>query len=663
MKKNLLLLICSVMSATVSAQWNWNPDPTINNPVCTASNTTGKNSIVSVPDAAGGSYIVWEDNRTSATTATDIYLQHLDPFGNQLLPSAGLPICTADSNQTNVVMTADGLGGVIIAWQDNRVSNSFGDIYMQKVNAAGAIQWTANGIPAINTSANQISPVITIVSLTEFIIVWRDGRNGTIDLYANKYSSLTGIKQWATDAEIVNQPLTQQRQQVFPDQLGGFFCIWEDQRISSAETDLFMQRVDGTGAVLWAANGVNICNAGFNQLNPQITSDGGTGIVATWTDNRISASDQNIYAQRIDATGAVQWAANGVVVCSATGNQNNPFIVPVGSGNTIITWGDNRVSTSDRNIYAQKLDNAGAVQWAANGVAICTALFNQPNATTSLTIVPDNSNGAIITWDDNRANNTTTGLDIYAQKITSAGTVAWTANGVNIATRTGSNQRTTAIVPDNANGAIIAWLDGRSGTANSEIHASHLFPDGTIPVVFSSIGAQKISSAIKVSWGISTEINTSHYELERSTDGVRFEKIASITARNRNAAQQYDYTDQQPAQGVNYYRIAGVDFDGKRKYSTVVKVNMNGGGKPQLTAFPLPAKDVVTVRLEGAAANTNMIAVTDNSGRILLKRSFVATGSTTQFDLNISNLANGSYIIQWRDSGGNIVAVQKLQKL
>jgi hypothetical protein len=663
MKKSLLAIICSAMFTAVSAQWNWNPDPTINNPVCTASNTTGKTGVLSVPDATGGSYILWEDNRTSATTATDIYLQHLDNYGNQLLPATGLAICTADSNQTNVVMTADGLGGVIIAWQDNRVSNSSGDIYMQKVNAAGAIQWTANGIPAINTTANQISPVITIVSLTEFIILWRDGRNGTIDLYANKYSSLTGIKQWATDAEIVNQPLTQQRQQVFPDQAGGFFCIWEDQRISSAETDLFVQRVDGTGAVLWAANGVNICNASFNQLNPQITGDGSTGIVATWTDNRISATDQNIYAQRIDATGTVQWAANGVVVCSATGNQNTPFIVPVGLGNTIITWGDNRVSTSDRNVYAQKLDNTGAAQWAANGVGICTAAFNQPNATSSLTIVPDNSNGAIITWDDNRANNTTTGLDIYAQKITSAGTVAWAANGVNIATRTGSNQRTTSIVPDNANGAIIAWLDGRSGTANAEIHASHLFPDGTIPVVFSSIGAQKINSSIKVSWGISTEINTSHYELERSADGVRFDKIASITARNRNTAQQYDYADLQPVNGVNYYRIAGVDFDGKRKYSTVVKVNMTGTGKPQLTAFPMPAKDMVTVRLEGAATNTNMIALTDNSGRVLLKRTFVPTGTTTQFDLDISNFANGSYIIQWRDSGGNIVATQKLQKL
>ncbi len=663
MRKSLLFIICSAMFTTVSAQWNWNPDPTINNPVCTASNTTGKNSIVSVPDATGGSYIVWEDSRTSATTATDIYLQHLDAFGNQLLPATGLPICTADSNQSNVVMTADGLGGVIIAWQDNRVSNSLGDIYIQKVNAAGVIQWAVNGVPAINTSANQISPVITIVSLTEFIIVWRDGRNGTIDLYANKYSSLTGIKQWALDAEIVNQPLTQQRQQVFPDQAGGFFCIWEDPRISNSEIDLFVQRVDGTGAVLWAVNGVNICNASFNQLNPQITSDGSTGIVATWTDNRIAATDQNIYAQRIDATGVVQWAANGVVVCSATGNQNTPFIVPVGLGNTIITWGDNRVSTSDRNIYAQKLDNTGAVQWAANGVGICTATFNQPNATTSLTIVPDNSNGAIITWDDNRANNTTTGLDIYAQKITSAGTVAWVANGVNIATRTGSNQRTTSIVPDNANGAIIAWLDGRSGTANTEIHASHLFPDGTIPVVFSSIGAQKINSSVKVTWGISTEINTSHYELERSTDGVRFDKIASITARNRNTAQQYDYTDLQPVTGINYYRIAGVDFDGKSKYSTVVKVNMNGYGKPQLTAFPMPAKEVVTVRLEGAAANTNMVAVTDNNGRVLLKKSFVATGTTTQFDINISNFANGSYTIQWRDSGGKIVAVQKLQKL
>ncbi len=654
-----IVLFCFTLTA---AQAQWNADPTINNPVCTASNTTGKTALISVPDGTGGSYIAWEDSRTTATTASDVYLQHISASGALLLPVTGLAICTADSNQTNVALMPDGAGGVVITWQDNRVSNSAGDIYMQRVDASGAIQWTANGIAAINTSANQISPVISPVTATEFIIVWRDARNGTIDLYANKYSTLTGTKLWATDAEIVNQPLTQQRQQVFPDQAGGFFCIWEDQRISATETDLFMQRVDNTGTVLWAANGVNICNASFNQLNPQMTTDGGTGVVATWTDNRVSTTDQNIYAQRIDASGAAQWAANGVVICSATGNQNTPFIAPVGFGDNIIVWSDNRVSTSDRNIYAQKVNNAGVVQWAANGVAICTAAFNQPNATSSLNIIPDISNGAIITWDDNRANNTTTGLDIYAQKIGSAGVVSWTANGVPIATRTGSNQRTTTIVPDNASGAIIAWLDGRSGTANGEIHASHLFFDGAIPVVFSSVGAQPEGSTIKVYWLVSTEINTAHYEVESSTDGRSFGKIGIVAARNNGNAVQYEHIDLQPYTGTSYYRIAGVDRDGRRQYSSIVKITAGKKGTPSLSLFPQPARDVLNIRMDNAPAGSQLLIISDPSGRILLRKNVTAPGSTLQTTIDISQLAAGSYIVSWKNSNGLMLKTQHLQK-
>ncbi len=651
-----------IAAGNVNAQWNWNPDPTINTPVCTASNTTTKTGVVSVPDGAGGTYIAWEDTRTTATTATDIYLQHLDANGNRLLAAAGLPICTADSNQTNIVMIPDGIGGVVIAWQDNRASVTFGDIYVQKVNAAGTIQWAANGLPVINTTANQVVPAITPVSLTEFVVVWRDGRNGTLDLYSNKFSLLNGAKLWLNDVEIVNQPNTQQRQQLFPDQVGGFFCVWEDPRISTTETDIFLQRVDNAGAIMWAANGVNICNAAFNQLSPQLTGDGSTGVVAVWGDNRVSASDQNIYAQRVDNTGAVQWTANGVAVCTTTGNQTNPLIVPVGLGNTILTWSDNRVSVSDRNIYTQKLDNMGVPQWTANGVAICTAALNQPNAVSSLTMVPDNSNGAIITWDDNRANNTTTGLDIYAQKISSAGAVAWAANGVPIATRTGSNQRTTSIVPDNANGAIIAWLDARSGSANAEIHASHLFPNGTIPVSFSSIGAQYTGTHVKVYWVVSTEINAARYELEKSSDGRSFSGFGTVAARNSAAGAGYDYTDVQPFAGIGYYRIAGIDRDGRKQYSSIVKVNMEDKTKQSLTLFPQPAREVVTVRMDNATAGYHYLTLSDAAGRILQQQKIISSGGgSMQSSLRLSHLSAGSYILQWKDAAGRLVQVQQLQ--
>ena len=73
-----------------------------------------------------------------------------------------------------------------------------------------------------------------------------------------------------------------------------------------------------------------------------------------------------------------QWSSNPAVntaICIATGDQSSPTIVADGAGGSIITWYDLRSGSSD--IYAQRINAAGVVQWTANGVAICTATGEQ----------------------------------------------------------------------------------------------------------------------------------------------------------------------------------------------------------------------------------------------------------------------------------------------
>ena len=94
-------------------------------------------------------------------------------------------------------------------------------------------------------------------------------------------------------------------------------------------------------------------------------------------------------------------------ICTAASTQDVPNIVSDGSGGAIITWEDRRGSNYD--IYAQRVTAAGLVQWTASGDSICTATADQQ----SPVIASDGSGGAIITWCDGRSSN----LDIYAQKV------------------------------------------------------------------------------------------------------------------------------------------------------------------------------------------------------------------------------------------------------
>jgi hypothetical protein len=137
---------------------------------------------------------------------------------------------------------------------------------------------------------------------------------------------------------------------------------WENQwydQFGGANSDIYAQRINGSGAVQWTANGVTISTAAYFQRSPKIVSDGSSGAFITWHDSR-RFTTTDIYAQRIDGSGAVQWTANGVAISTAAGNQVEPTIVSDGSGGAIITWQDLRGGgTSD--IYASRVFSDGAL--------------------------------------------------------------------------------------------------------------------------------------------------------------------------------------------------------------------------------------------------------------------------------------------------------------
>jgi hypothetical protein len=123
-------------------------------------------------------------------------------------------------------------------------------------------------------------------------------------------------------------------------------------------------------------------------------SDGAGGAIVVWYAGSISDSD--VPAQRIDANGDPLWTIDGRVVCSAAGSQNTISAIPDGGGGAIAVWEDDRGSFTD--VYAQRITASGAVIWTTDGVAICTAPFDQERPK----LLTDGSGGAMFVWQDNR---------------------------------------------------------------------------------------------------------------------------------------------------------------------------------------------------------------------------------------------------------------------
>lgn len=280
---------------------------------------------------------------------------------------------------------------------------------------------------------------------------------------------------------ICNADNNQNGPRIVSDGMGGAIIAWVDLR--GGGLDIYAQTVDSCGTVQWMADGVPICTATGSQGNPRMTADGSGGAIITWYDKR--DGDQDIYAQAIRGNGLVRWAADGVAVCTAADDQWGPRIIYNGAGRAIITWFDDRNLPGDRatDIYARAVDTSGTVRWATDGVTICRADGDQ----WAQEIATDGGSGAIIAWEDYRPYYSIEGHDnyIYVQAVNAYGTVKWTADGLLICNAAGRRYE-PEIIPDGSGGAITTWTDNRNG--NNDIYAQAITGTGSSSWTWNGVG-------------------------------------------------------------------------------------------------------------------------------------------------------------------------------
>jgi hypothetical protein len=432
---------------TLSVSWGICGWEEHGSPICTAFDDQFEPQITS--DGAGGAIITWKDYRNHTLTLTDIYARRVDASGNVLWTADGVAICTVTNGQGDPEITSDGSGGAIITWTDARGGSP--NIYVQRVDASGNSLWTADGVAICTAVNSQGDPEVTSDGTGGAVITWEDNRSDDNDLYVQRVDASGNLLWTADGVAICTATGNQFAPQIATDGAGGAIMTWRDYR--TGDPDIYAQRVDASGNVPWTADGVAICTDLSQQHEAQITSDGMGGAIIAWRDTRGGISD--VYVQRVDASGDTLWAADGIRVCPAMGNEYDLQLVSDEAGGAIITWRDSRSGTND--IYVQRVDASGNVHWTADGVAICTATADQYEPQ----ITSDGAGGALVTWHDDRTGNT----DIYVQRVDASGNLLWTADGVAICTVPG-NQDDTQITSDGAGGAIITWRDHRTGAAD-----------------------------------------------------------------------------------------------------------------------------------------------------------------------------------------------------
>jgi hypothetical protein len=307
----------------------------------------------------------------------------------------------------------------------------------------------------------------------------------------------------------------------------GFILAWTDIR-GGITTDIYIEAVSGTGVLRW---GAAVCTASGNQGDVAITTDGYTnlqglphGAIVGWRDYRAGVDDSDIYAQRIDYTGAPVWTANGINLAPGITSVLEPAIAPAGAQNAIVCWPGpvpgrtyglfaDRAGTAGswggptaltnpnssqheqavrsdfaggiiatweqpgqgftRDLYAQRLNAAGAPLWGTAGKLVCVS----PSLERAPELVAGSSGASVIVWLDSRHE---LNRDIYAQNIDANGDRQWLPGGIPICRATGTQSELSAC-PETSGGAIVAWTDERNG--NADIYAQRVTGSGGVTAV------------------------------------------------------------------------------------------------------------------------------------------------------------------------------------
>jgi hypothetical protein len=451
----IVTLLAGLLASEARAAWQVN-----GNVVCSGPGFARRPAMVS--DGAGGAIVAWDDDRSDVG---DVYVQRLNAMGVPQWAAGGVAVAVAPGWQGAPQLTSDLLGGAIIVWPDTRTT-SLRDIYVQRVNASGIPQWTANGVAirADLDSTTAWEPVIASDGLGGAIIAWDDVRDGSgstsWDIYVQRVAP-AGVPVWTPNGvPLCTFNETQYDPFIVQDDVGGAIVAWVDNRFQF-NTSIFAQRVTSSGMPAWTADGISICQAGGDQSHP-VVKRGSTvfGAIIAWEDHRLGHWD--IYAQRVDLAGNVLWQANGEPVSSVANGQRYPEIISDGSGGAVIAWEDQRNGTGD--IYAQRIDATAANYWLLNGALVCAA----PDEQTMPRLVGDGAGGAVITWLDHRSG---THNDIYAQRMAGSGGFLWTFNGAPIVTSVG-DKAAPDLISDGGGFGIVGWEDYRS--VDGDIYAQRV---------------------------------------------------------------------------------------------------------------------------------------------------------------------------------------------
>ena len=193
--------------------------------------------------------------------------------------------------------------------------------------------------------------------------------------------------------------------------------------------------------------------------------------------------------------------------------------------------------------------------------------------------------------------------------------------------------------------AITNDFDNQLRNATMPDMGADEFDPGALPITIEYFTGRKQGSEHLLTWKADCSTPTVTFDIERSGDGRSFSRIMTTTATQARCALPFTLSDQAPLPGINYYRLKMIEADGSVTYSPIIAVMNSRQGFAIIGLFPTIVNSKATLRFTSAENNRLSIVISDLLGKPVYRQTATVTSGSGNLQLNVINLATGTYQI------------------
>ncbi|MFN3873613.1 MAG: T9SS type A sorting domain-containing protein [Ignavibacterium sp.] len=635
--KYWLIILFFFSSIALKAQWAYDPSTNTrlvvnpNNPI----------NIHSVSDRKGGAFIVWQD--TKPPQKTDVLFLHVNKDGETSFRSDGKSVSLGLENKFEPQIMLLNSGDLLIIWKEN-ISESISEIFIQRVTNKGIRLWTDFGIQLTRVNKKVIEYSLTVDKNDNatILFVTKEANSPATSLFLIKLNSsgkiITG------PVELLNSSETKISDcKILSVSENEFYINWLETKESRATLYFSLISLNSDTVSIQKKN---ISKPAENVLSFE-ASLAGNDLYVNWYSHE---KQKVIYHQLISTDGKFKWGTEANLITAKRGQNSNPQFV-ISNKNIFVSWVNDY--GNDKNIYAQLFDLKGNKLWKDAGLPVIEYEGDQFGQK----VIYDNTGNYIIAWIDRRL--TEHFGNIYAQKLNNNGELQWIESGIDLGTYTNSEKSYLNLLPDGQGGAIAIFKDKRE--KKSEIYGQKIYSTGTYAGQILGLKCEQEGDSIKVFWYAANENTDVIYEVQKKNNSDdEWKTVADFKKGNSSAINYYEFNDLPNTDGIISYRIIQKSKGNQQISETVsLEIVNEDSDYALLQNVPNPFSETTSISFILPREEFVEIEIYDvklNQLGTITQKNYPAGKNTISF--NAKRLSPGVYF--YRMKAGDFVAVKKM---